>query len=76
MRIKRFSLHNEIVPTPEPHDDVLLLVSPSQENLEIPIFDWNITWQQQNVARDTTCGFMLNDTWYEIDKPHLRNTCH
>ena len=25
-------------------------------------------WQIHNVARDTTCGFTLNDTWYEIDK--------
>ena len=25
-------------------------------------------WQVHNVAGDTTCGFMLNDTWYETDK--------
>ena len=69
MRIKRFSLYNEIIiPTPESHNDMLLPVSPSQENLEILIFDWNVTWQVHNIARDTTNGFMLNDTWYEIDK--------
>ena len=43
-------------------------MSPSQENLEIPIFDQDVLWQVHNVARDTTKGFMLNDTWYEIDK--------
>ena len=68
MRIKRFSLYSKIIPTPETHNDVLLLLSPSQENLEIPIFDWDVMWQVHNVARDTTNGFMLNDTWYEIDK--------
>ena len=46
------------------------LVHPSQENLETPIYDRNVMWQVHNVnaPRDTTCGFMLNDTWYEIDK--------
>ena len=58
----------QIIPKPEPHNDLLLPVSPSQEDLEIPIFDWNVMWQVHNVARDTTNGFMLNDTWYKIDK--------
>ena len=67
MRIKRFSLCDKIISTSEPHDDLVHL---SQENLEAPIFDWNVTWQVHNVnaPRDTTCGFMLNDTWYETDK--------
>ena len=75
-RIKRFSLNNEIIPTPELHDDVLFSVSPSQENLEIPIFGQNVMWQVHNVARDTTCGFMQNDTGMKLTKLHLRNIYH
>ena len=40
---------------------------PSQENLEVPIFDRDVTWQIHNVVRDTKNGFMLNDTWYKVD---------
>ena len=36
-RLKRFSLYNKIIPTPEPHDDVLPSVHPSQENLNTNI---------------------------------------
>ena len=70
MRIKKFSFCNEIVPIHESHhNDVPLSVFPSQENLEILVFDCDITWQVYNIAmNDTTNGFMLNNTWYEIDK--------
>ena len=69
MRIKRFSLFNKIVPAPEFHEDEdeSLPVHPSQENLEVPIFDRDVTWQINNVVRDTKNGFMLNNTWYEVD---------
>ena len=40
---------------------------PSQENLEVPIFDKDVTWQIHNVVRDTKNGFMLNDIWYEVE---------
>ena len=68
-RIKRFSLHNEIVLVPGSHKDYeeSLPVHPSQENLEVPIFDRDVTWQIHNIVRDTKNGFMLNDTWYEVD---------
>ena len=65
---KVVSLDNKFTPTPESHDDVSFLIPLSQENLEIPIFDQNVMWQIPNVSRDTTCGFMLNDIWYEIDQ--------
>ena len=68
MRVKRFSLYNKIIPIPESQSDSLLLISPSQESLEIPIFDRYITWQVHNVVKETTNGFMLNNTWCEIDK--------
>ena len=49
-------------------------VPPSQENLEILIFDCDITWQVHNIAmNDTTNGFMLSNTWYEIDKIPFEN---
>ena len=56
MRMQRFSLYNKIISTSEPHDNVLPLVHLSQENLETPIFDWNVMWQVHNVnePRDTT----------------------
>ena len=69
MRIKRLSLYNEIVPIHESHNDVPPSVSPSQANLEIPIFDHDIIWQVHKVPmNNTTNGFMLNNTWYEIYK--------
>ena len=70
MRIKRFSLYNKIIPAPGSHedDDELLPVHPSQENLEVPIFDRDVTWQIHNIVTDTKNGFMLNNTWYEVDK--------
>ena len=69
MRIKRFSLYNKIIPAPGSHedDDELLPAHPSQENLEVPIFDRDVTWQIHNINRDTKNGFMLNHTWYKVD---------
>ena len=69
MRIKRFSLYNKIIPALGSHedDDKSLPVHPSQENLEVPIFDRDVTGQIYNIVRDTKNGFMLNDTWYEVD---------
>ena len=68
MRIKRFSLNNKIssVSRPQDHEESLT-VHPSQENLEVPIFDRDVTWQIHNVVRDTKNGFMLNDIWYEVE---------
>ena len=68
-RIKRFSLYNKIVLASGHHDDdkESLPVHPLQEDLEIPIFDRDVTWQIDNIGRDTTNGYMLNSTWYEVD---------
>ena len=68
MRIKRLPLYKEIISIPKSQSDALLPASPSQDKLEIPIFDQDVTWQLHNVIKETMNGFMLNDTWYEIDK--------
>ena len=52
-RIKRFSLYNETAAIHEPHNDVLPPVSTSQENLEILIFDCDVTWQVLNTSPRT-----------------------
>ena len=69
MRIKRFSLYNKIVLAPGSHEDdnESIPMYPLQENLEVPIFDRDVIWQIHSVVRDTKNGFMLNDTWYEVD---------
>ena len=67
-RIKRFSLYNEIPLTSDSHScEATPTVLPSQENLEVPIFDRDVTWHVNYVNTEIPHGFMLNDTWYEIE---------
>ena len=54
-RIRRFSLYNKMTPAHESHNDVLPPVAPSQEHLEILIFDCDITWQGHKVVMDVSC---------------------
>ena len=68
LRIKRFSLYNEIPSTSDSHGcKATPTVLPSQENLEVPIFDGDVTWHVNHVNTQIPHGFMLNDTWYEIE---------
>ena len=67
-RIKRFSLYNEIPSTSDLHScEATPTVLPSQENLEVPIFDRDVTWHVNHVNTEIPHGFLLNDTWYEIE---------
>ena len=66
--IKRFSLYNDIPLTSDLHScEATLTDLPSQENLEAPIFDRDVTWHVNHVNTEAPHGFMLNDTWYEIE---------
>ena len=68
-RIKRFSLSNENVLASESHEDEKesIPVHPLPKDLEVPIFDRDVTWQIHNIVRDTTNGFMFNGTLYEVE---------
>ena len=67
-RIKSFALYNDI---PSQCDscssETTSNVLPSQEDLEVPIFDRDVKWHVNHVNTEKHHGFMLNDTWYEID---------
>ena len=68
LRIKRFSFYNEIDLTSDLHShEVTPTVLPSQENLEVPIFDRDVTWHVNHVNTEIPYGFMLNDMWYETE---------